>query len=88
MNVGLLEASELVRQVARAQATANLALLEHYGLERQREWQKLLGVNVSFDLLPHAPPWLAANARRLVPALPVSGADLAIVLEKLGLKLS
>jgi 2-polyprenyl-6-methoxyphenol hydroxylase-like FAD-dependent oxidoreductase len=88
MNVGLLEASELVRQLARAHATANLTLLEHYGLERQREWQKLLGVNVSFDLLPHAPPWLAANARRLVPALPVSGTDLAIVLEKLGLKLS
>jgi hypothetical protein len=47
---------------------------------------KLLGLNVRFVLLPHAPPWLATHARRLVPALPASGAELTHVLSGLGLR--
>jgi 2-polyprenyl-6-methoxyphenol hydroxylase-like FAD-dependent oxidoreductase len=87
MNVGLIEAHDLVNCIVEASMTGGFGPLERYELERQREWHKLLGVNVSFHLLPHAPQWLAAHARRLVPALPASGKDLGLMLEQLGLEL-
>jgi 2-polyprenyl-6-methoxyphenol hydroxylase-like FAD-dependent oxidoreductase len=86
MNVGLAEAHDLVRRIAKCtKPGGTLDELEQYGTESQREWQKLLGVNVSFDLLPQAPRWLAQLARRIVPALPVSGFDLEWILGQLGL---
>jgi 2-polyprenyl-6-methoxyphenol hydroxylase-like FAD-dependent oxidoreductase len=88
MNVGLLEANDLVNCIIESSMTGRLGSLERYELERQREWHKLLGVNVSFHLLPHAAPWLQEHARRVVPALPASGKDLSEVLERLGLELS
>jgi 2-polyprenyl-6-methoxyphenol hydroxylase-like FAD-dependent oxidoreductase len=88
MNVGLLEAHELVRVIAEiAGGSASLASLSAFGAEREREWHKLLGVNVSFELLDHAPRWLSKYARRIVPALPVSGPDLTPFLERLGIRL-
>jgi 2-polyprenyl-6-methoxyphenol hydroxylase-like FAD-dependent oxidoreductase len=86
MNVGLTEAHHLVRRIAECTETSKPAeVLDQYGTESQREWQKLLGFNVSFDLLPYAPAWLPAHARRVVPALPASGFDLESLLGQLGL---
>jgi hypothetical protein len=62
--------------------------LERYGQERRREWHKLFGVNVGYDLLPNAPAWLALHARRIVASLPATGADAERSLERLGLRLS
>jgi 2-polyprenyl-6-methoxyphenol hydroxylase-like FAD-dependent oxidoreductase len=88
MNVGLLEARDLVQRIADCvESSSGLTALERYGSERGREWHKLLGLNVRFDLLPHAPPWLATHARRVVPALPASGAELTQLLSGLGLRL-
>jgi len=64
----------------------DLDTLEQYGRERRREWHKLLGLNVSFDLLPNAAPWVAPHARRILPALPTSGEDLDQRLEQIGLR--
>lgn len=87
LNGGLFEACDLAERMAACiSGERKLDTLEHYGLERRREWHKLLGVNVSFDLLPHAPAWLAPHARRIVPALPASGRDLEQSLERVGLK--
>jgi 2-polyprenyl-6-methoxyphenol hydroxylase-like FAD-dependent oxidoreductase len=89
MNVGLLEGYELAGHIAGAIASGQgPSALEFYGAERQREWHKLLGVNTSFELRPHAPAWLAQHARRLVPALPASGRDLNTILGQLGLHLT
>jgi 2-polyprenyl-6-methoxyphenol hydroxylase-like FAD-dependent oxidoreductase len=88
MNVGLLEVRDLVQRMFEARDTKQLGPLQLYAAERQREWHKLLGVNVSFELLPHAPAWLSAYARHLVPTLPASGEDLTAILETLGLRLS
>jgi 2-polyprenyl-6-methoxyphenol hydroxylase-like FAD-dependent oxidoreductase len=89
MNVGLAEAAALAQRVADCvKRNDGTSAVEHYGSEREREWHKLLGLNVRFDLLPHAPPWLATHARRLVPALPASGQDLVELLNQLGLRLS
>lgn len=88
MNVGLFEAYDLTRRIADSvRSGGSPSLLERYGNEREREWHKLLGVNVSFELLPGAPSWLASHARRLVPALPASGPDLTEILRGLGLRL-
>jgi hypothetical protein len=62
-------------------------LVTSYGGEREREWHDLLGLKVRFELPHDAPPWLVRHARRIVPALPVSGAELPQVLEQLGLRL-
>jgi 2-polyprenyl-6-methoxyphenol hydroxylase-like FAD-dependent oxidoreductase len=88
MNAGLIEAYELAGAMARAIHTGNVHdNLAAYESERTREWHKLLGVNVRFDLLPHAPEWLTTHARRLVPTLPATGADLTRSLEHIGLRL-
>lgn len=88
MNVGLFEAYDLTRRIADCVSSGSSpSALERYGTEREREWHKLLGVNVSFELLPGAPAWLSAHARRLVPALPASGPDLTEMLRELGLRL-
>jgi 2-polyprenyl-6-methoxyphenol hydroxylase-like FAD-dependent oxidoreductase len=88
MNLGLFEAYDLTRRIADCVGSSGSpSVLERYGSEREREWHKLLGVNVSFDLLPGAPSWLSTHARRLVPALPASGPDLVEILRELGLRL-
>jgi 3-(3-hydroxy-phenyl)propionate hydroxylase len=86
MNVGLCEAHDLVSRIADCvEQKTKPETLSHYGLERQREWHKLMGINVSFDVLPHAPSWLWSHARRVVPLLPASGAALQGLLSQLGL---
>jgi 2-polyprenyl-6-methoxyphenol hydroxylase-like FAD-dependent oxidoreductase len=89
MNSGIQEASALVARITQTVgAHGSEEPLRQYGVEREREWHKLLGLNVRFDLLPHAAPWLATHARRLLPHLPASGKDLTLLLEQLGLRLS
>jgi 2-polyprenyl-6-methoxyphenol hydroxylase-like FAD-dependent oxidoreductase len=86
MNGGLLEAHDLVEHMAGCiSGERSLATLEQHSAIREREWHKLLGFNVRFDVLPHAPHWLAALAPRIVPALPASGLDLQQLLLQLGL---
>jgi 2-polyprenyl-6-methoxyphenol hydroxylase-like FAD-dependent oxidoreductase len=89
MNLGLIEAQEFADEIVRiVRGTSRLEALQEQGAERLREWHKLLGYNVRFDLLPHAPPWLATYARRIAPVLPASGADLKGLLEQLGLRVT
>jgi 2-polyprenyl-6-methoxyphenol hydroxylase-like FAD-dependent oxidoreductase len=87
MNGGLFEVRDLTaRMAACLEGRRGLETLEQYGRERHREWHKLLGVNVSFDLLPNAAPWVAPHARRIVPAMPTSGEDLDRRLAQIGLR--
>jgi 2-polyprenyl-6-methoxyphenol hydroxylase-like FAD-dependent oxidoreductase len=89
MNLGLLEADQFVSDVARCvHGRAPLETVHEHGAERLREWHKLLGYNVRFDLLANAPSWLPSYARRVAPVLPASGPDLRKVLEQVGLRLS
>lgn len=89
MNVGLQEAARLAERIADAlQGRNGHGGLEAYGAEFEREWHKLFGVNVHFELAPHAPRWLSTYARRIVPAFPAAGAELEKVLAPLGLRLS
>ena len=86
MNGGLSEASDLVERMADCILNGKpLATLEHLAAVREREWHKLLGFNVQFDAAASAPAWLRESARRIVPTLPASGADLQQLLLQLGL---
>jgi 2-polyprenyl-6-methoxyphenol hydroxylase-like FAD-dependent oxidoreductase len=85
MNGGLTEAHDLVALMAGClQNGQAVASLEQLGATREREWQKLLGFHVLFEASPSAPAWLREQARRILPALPVSGSDLQAVLRQLG----
>jgi 2-polyprenyl-6-methoxyphenol hydroxylase-like FAD-dependent oxidoreductase len=89
MNLGLSEAHDLVGRVAAClRRDSELDIFGQYGSERLREWHKLLGFHVTFELLRHAPPWLGTLARQISPTLPASGADLKEALQQLGLKVS
>jgi hypothetical protein len=89
MNLGLAEAADLVDHVdACLKKGRSPDSLAEYGSEHLREWHKLLGYHVKFDVLPHAPAWLASYARTLSPVLPASGADLREILRQLGLEVS
>ena len=89
MNLGLLEAEQFVGDIARClKGAARLETVQEHGAERLREWHKLFGYNARFDLLPHAPAWLAPYARRLAPMLPASGSELRSLLDQVGLRVS
>jgi 2-polyprenyl-6-methoxyphenol hydroxylase-like FAD-dependent oxidoreductase len=88
MNLGIYEAFDLARRVANCErGHSQLDALEQYGAERQREWHKLLGFHVKYELLPRAPAWLTSYARKLAPVLPASGGELRVLLERLGLRI-
>jgi 2-polyprenyl-6-methoxyphenol hydroxylase-like FAD-dependent oxidoreductase len=89
MNLGLSEAHDLVAHVAACRAgRAELGYLNQYGAAHQREWHKLLGYHVKFDVLSHAPHWLKSYASRISPVLPASGADLRSLHDQLGLSIT
>lgn len=87
MNLGLCEAYGFVTHIAAcARGRTRPEVLDAYALARQREWHKLLGFHVKFELSPAAPPWLGPLARKISPVLPASGDDLRSLLDQLGLK--
>ncbi|HEY0467003.1 MAG TPA: NAD(P)/FAD-dependent oxidoreductase [Polyangiaceae bacterium] len=86
MNGGLSEANDLVAHMAGCLLEGkSLATLEQLAATREREWHKLLGFNVQYDAAATAPAWLREHVRRIVPALPASGADLHGLLLQLGI---
>jgi 2-polyprenyl-6-methoxyphenol hydroxylase-like FAD-dependent oxidoreductase len=88
MNAGLREGYEYVRWIAEARTRADArARLAAFGEAQLREWYRLLGVNVTFELLPNAAPWLPPHARHIVPALPATGLELDGLLRQLGLSI-
>jgi 2-polyprenyl-6-methoxyphenol hydroxylase-like FAD-dependent oxidoreductase len=86
MNLGLNEAEELADKLAAIlRGRASLETLENYNLERRREWQRLLGA----DLTPtdQASPWVRQRAGKILTCIPASGADLVALAGQLGLTL-
>jgi 2-polyprenyl-6-methoxyphenol hydroxylase-like FAD-dependent oxidoreductase len=88
MNLGFVEANGFVERIAACRdGKASPDSLEHYGLAQQREWHKLLGFNVKFELEPNAPVWLGELARKIPSVLPASGTDLKRLLRGIGLRM-
>jgi len=86
VNGGLSETSNLVEHMAACILEGkSLAILEQLAAVREREWHKLLGFNVQFEVASSAPAWLREHARRIVPTLPASGPELQRLLLQLGI---
>jgi 2-polyprenyl-6-methoxyphenol hydroxylase-like FAD-dependent oxidoreductase len=85
MNAGLREGYEYVSRIAGSANTADAQeSLAAFAEAQSREWYRLLGVNVTFELLPHAPLWLKDHARQVVPALPATMPEIDGLLRELG----
>jgi len=86
MNVGLREAHDLARHLAAA-LRGDPSGLAGYNGERRAEWWQLSGLDGTPAVTNDASPWVAENRRRILPTIPASGPDLALLLGQLGLAL-
>jgi len=86
MNRGLTEAHALVEEMCIGARDGTCARLEVVGPALRETWLRELGSQANFELLPHAPSWLAGYAPRVAAALPLSGPDLWAVLQQLGVR--
>ncbi len=88
MNVGLREAEELSRTLVRIlKEKAPLDLLEAYNRKRREEWEILLSVAPSLRSRHEASSWVKEHYKRILPCIPASGEDLALLVNQLGLQL-
>lgn len=88
MNVGLREAYDLARRFGRVLREEDPGdLLERYEAERRHEWRQLLGASGRPEPGPGADPWVRKHAARILPCVPASGDDLALLLRQIGLEL-
>ena len=86
MNVGLREARQLADAVATCLRNGGeSALLNDYSVQREAEWKFLLGESAGFVSGAQTDPWVAQCGSRLLPCLPASGADLAVLGQQIGL---
>jgi 2-polyprenyl-6-methoxyphenol hydroxylase-like FAD-dependent oxidoreductase len=86
MNVGLREAVELAGTLVRVlRGKEGLNLFEKYNADRRAEWERLLGLNYHPKSRPGTPAWVAKHAARILASLPASGAELTMLLDRLGL---
>jgi len=77
MNVGLREASALVRRLRLIlRERASHEALESYDRERQQEWQRLLGLGSGARARDDTDPWVSQRRAKILPCLPGSEADL------------
>jgi 2-polyprenyl-6-methoxyphenol hydroxylase-like FAD-dependent oxidoreductase len=88
MNVGLREASDLVRHISQIlRRNAQLESLSEYQCQRRSEWSELVGLNGEPDACDGADPWIASHAQSLRSSLPATGGELRFLLGRLGLSL-
>jgi 2-polyprenyl-6-methoxyphenol hydroxylase-like FAD-dependent oxidoreductase len=87
MNVGFREADDLARRISTIlKDGAPMDLLREYERSRTAEWRQLLGLAGGLMRGPRTDPWAALHRARLLPCLPASGEDLAILARQLGLE--
>lgn len=86
MNVGIREAHDLARRVhAILHDGAPRRLLEDYNEERLAEWRVLLGAGGRPGTTEETDDWVAANAARILSAIPASGKHLRQLAGQVGL---
>lgn len=86
LNIGLHEAVELgetVRRVIRDGAPESV--LAAYDRSRDMEWRHMLGLDGGLHPVTSIPSWADSRASTLLPCIPASGNELAMLLKQLGL---
>ena len=88
MNIGIREGVVLGNLLADVlEGSADATALEAYGAEREAEWRKLIGLDMSLAGTDATDPFMAANLDRLLGCLPASMDNLAAFAEVLDLRL-
>lgn len=88
MNAGLQEVADLTDRLTRIlKKGESTTLLQEYDRLCRQEWRQLLGLRMIPAATASADPWVADHARRLLPTIPASGAELKLLRQRLGLKL-
>ena len=88
MNLGMREGAALaakLKQILREKGSPDL--LEAYTLEHRTEWEQLLGLKGDPKAAAATAPWVRQHCARMLPCLPATGPDLALLLRQLGLEL-
>lgn len=86
MNVGLLEADALARQVSKVlRENASIATLQEFNTARQAEWAALLGIEGGLKPRAGTSEWVRKRFPRLLSCLPASGPGLQKLADQLGL---
>lgn len=88
MNVGLFEGDAtagLLKKILREDAPIDV--LEAFGEERLRDWQRLLGITANLEATEGASAWCAANRAKILSCVPASGIHLEALLRQLGLSI-
>jgi 2-polyprenyl-6-methoxyphenol hydroxylase-like FAD-dependent oxidoreductase len=86
MNAGLHEAKGLTDAIHRVlRKDGSLSLLNLYGDQTHETWVHMLDEE-SIKAVLQAEPWLAENAKRILPCLPGTGDELTRLAEKLHLE--
>ena len=86
MNVGLREARDLTRILTGTlKGSGSITQLATFNDDRLAEWRALLGMEGGLVPSEGADRWVAANADRLLPCVPASGATLAALAGQIGL---
>ena len=86
MNVGLREAHELAWRLGRVlHGNAGEAIMRDYNADRLAEWRGLLGLGEALTRNDGVEPWVAGRAESILPTIPSSGAQLALLLDQIGL---
>jgi NADPH-dependent dioxygenase len=87
MNAGMREAEELSRALGRIlNEKAPLESLEAYNRTRRQEWEKLLGITPFLQSRNETSAWVKQHCKRILPCIPASGEDLALLVNQLGLQ--
>ena len=88
LNVGLRESADLaarVKQILCEKASEDL--LQAYNIDRQADWQRLLGLKGGPKATAKANLWIKQHCAKIPECLPASGEELTVLLNQLGLDL-
>lgn len=88
LNSGIREAHELANGIAQAlRSEASPTVFTQYEVEGLREWRQLLGLEGEPTTNLATDAWVAANAKRLLPCIPATGAHLGELTAQIGIEL-
>jgi 2-polyprenyl-6-methoxyphenol hydroxylase-like FAD-dependent oxidoreductase len=86
MNIGFRESADLTWRIISVLANPeSTALLEGYGDQWRSEWQQLLELGTKLKARENTDPWIAERVSRIPPCVPVSGEDMNVLFQQLGL---
>jgi 2-polyprenyl-6-methoxyphenol hydroxylase-like FAD-dependent oxidoreductase len=88
MNVGLMEAGLIARNLASALQGGGETGLAGYQQACRSEWLALLGVEGGPSITTDAPSWVQDDPDRIIPLVPGSGEDLGRLLAQIGVNYS